>query len=454
MTRRNRMRAAAAAGLLVVCVAGSANATSAIGGPGPNTLKGAPGGDRLEGRGVAATMPAERAAGVTTRVSISNDGAQAHGPSRVPAISADGRYVAFTSDAPNLVPEDTDYNYVHEVFVRDRKNRTTQLVSVTPNDLPAHRSSGSPTISSDGRFVAFWSKARLTPGDTNSFSDVYVRDLQTGTTELVSIKDGDAQVAKGGSEPKISGDGRFVSFLSARKLDPNGTYVPGGFSEFVRDRAAGTTQWVMNNEEVEAISEDARFVAFPSFNRLTPNDTDDVYDVYVLDRRTGTTRLASTRGVNALEVSLSGNGRFVAYSALPTPGAEDRQVFVRDMWSKTTEIASVNSRGVPGDDESFDPVLSRDGHYIAFGSQSHNLSPRTSRWPLVYGHDLRTGVTRLISVSSSGEIANRATIDEGEAPIAVSGTGRFIAFESDATNLVRHDTNERLDVFVRDRRLR
>jgi len=110
---------------------------------------------------------------------------------------------------------------------------------------------------------------------------------------------------------------------------------------------------------------------------------------------------------------------------------------------------------VPGKDDSYKPVLSPDGHYVAFGSRSHNLAPRTARRVLVYGHDLRTGVTRPISVSSSGDRANRPWDGQTFRPdLAVSATGRVIAFSSRATNLVPHDTNGWLDVFVRVQRNR
>jgi Tol biopolymer transport system component len=309
----------------------------------------------------------------------------------------------------------------------------------------------SATISADGRFVAFVSdSSHLVPGDTNGESDVFVRDLQEGTTERVSVNDDGTQAVGNAGDPEISGDGRFVSFWSGSNLDPSVPDVPGG-GEFVRDRVAGTTEWV-TDDEVAAISDKGRFVAFVSTRQLSPDDTDDAYDVYVLDRRSGTTSLASTEGYLALEISMSDNGRFVAYDARATARAKVRQVYVRDMRGGTTTIASVNSRGVRGDGESFDPVLSRSGRYVAFGSFAHNLGRRTGPRALYYGHDLRTDVTRAISVNSSGAAANQRAWNMVEAPVAVSATGDIVAFVSHATNLVRHDTNERFDVFVRERR--
>ena len=409
---------------------------------------------------VAASGAVERGAGgVTTRVSVADDGTEANsggaGRSGEPAISADGRYVAFVSRTPNLVPGDT--NDVEDVFVRDRRNGTTWLASVSSGGVPGtgpsgERSMGKLSISSDGRFVAFGSAApNLVPGDTNDAVDIFVRDLQTETTERVSIGDAETQLVGSSVDAEISGNGRFVIFHDAGALS-------GSTAGFVRDRAAGTTQSIPGFVEA-AISERGRFVAFSTDNRLTPNDRDRELDVYVLDRQTGTRRLASTTGsLTSIgwSVSMSGNGRFVAYEASPTPnGTADTQIFVRDMRTKTARIVSVNSRGVRGNGRSTKPALSRDGHYVAFWSASTNLDPRTAR--SVYGHDLRTGVTRTITVNSSGRPANRRTQADSlfKVPVAaVSGTGRVIAFHSPATNLVPHDLNGDQDVFVRVQRLR
>ena len=399
----------------------------------------------LAGVQVAATARVERGAGgVTTRVSVADDGAQANGKSSLPAISANGRYVAFTSGATNLVPDDTNGDF--DVFVRDRRNGTTRLVSVSSTGVQGNLTSQSPSISSDGRFVAFWSdSSNLVPGDTNDDADVFVRDLQAQTTERVSIGDDEAQLVGSSANPEISGNGRFVIFDTSTS-----DAVPS--DAFVRDRAAGTTQSIPSFIE-SAISEHGRFVALTTYKRLTPNDTDQELDAYLLDRRTGTTRLASKKGsFNTSEVSMSGNGRFVAYRA--SPGSHrtfEKQIFVRDMWGKAAKIASVNSRGVPGNNGAARPVLSRDGHFIAFWSRSHNLVPRVSGGSLVYGHDLRTGVTRPISVNNRGERAKPQREGLG-VTIAVSATGRVIAFLSPATNLNPHDTNGRADVYVRVRR--
>jgi Tol biopolymer transport system component len=391
---------------------------------------------------LASAVPVERAVGSTTRISVASDGRQANHNSNTPAISADGRFVAFASKATNLAPGDT--NDTSDVFVRDRRRGTTQLVSVPFDGGASDRPSLEPTISADGRFVAFLSRSsHLVPGDTNHGPDVFVRDLQTQTTERVSLSDDGSQVAGSARAPRISGDGRFVLFSAVGQLDPDGSDEP--FSTYVRDRVAGTTQWVCDDEAF-AISRHGRFVGFNSNLALVPADSDHDPDTYINDLRNGTNRLVPTpKGAS----SMSDNGRYIAYPAFGRGHAKRIQLYVLDLRTNRTVMASVNASGVPGNGDSSGPILSRDGHYLAFSSQATNLVARSTRPGLVYGHDLRTGVTRPLSVNSSGASTNRPAKHPGQPPIAVSRTGQFVTFTSIATNLVPHDTNRRTDVFVR-----
>src|SRR5688572_4209052 len=195
---------------------------------------------------VAACQPVKPApiappvAPATERVSVGSGGSQGDGTSHASAISADGRYVAFASWASNLVAGDT--NGSGDVFVRDRQTGTTERVSVASGGSEGDADSWEPAISADGRYVAFSSSAsNLVPDDTNGTFDVFIRDRQTGTTERVSVASDGSEGNAGSWEPVIGADGPDVAFSSlADNLVPGDTN--GVMDVFVRDRQAGTTE--------------------------------------------------------------------------------------------------------------------------------------------------------------------------------------------------------------------
>src|SRR5439155_1129649 len=216
----------------------------------------------------------DRVTGTTERVSVSSAGAEANGTSFAPAISADGRFVAFPSEATNLVPGDT--NGATDVLVRDRRTGTTERVSVSSAGAEANGTSFTPAISADGRLVAFASEADdLVIGDTNQAFDVFVHDGMTGTTERVSVDSTGAQANAASIEhfcPALSADGRFVAFESdATNLVPVDTNA--ATDVFVRDRLTATTDRVSvdstgaqanDRSDFPAISADGSVVAFVS----------------------------------------------------------------------------------------------------------------------------------------------------------------------------------------------
>jgi len=238
----------------------------------------------------------------TSRVSVSSGGTQSNDDSIEPSISADGRLIAFESLASNLVPGDT--NNVRDIFVRDRQSGVTSRVSVGACGVQADAASEWASISSDGRHVAFESFAsNLVPGDTNNTYDVFVRDLATGVTERVSVSSSGAQADGGSFEPSISSDGRFVAFSSVAT-----NLVTGDTNNvrdiFVRDRVAGTTtrvnvatggaQALGLISTTPAISGDGRRVAFVSFaSNLVHGDTNNTGDIFLRDRAAGTTTRVS-----------------------------------------------------------------------------------------------------------------------------------------------------------------
>ena len=235
----------------------------------------------------------DRRTGAIERVSVDSAGGQANGGNFAPAISASGRYVAFESDASNLVAGDT--NRSDDVFVHDRRTGATERVSVDGAGGQANDASFGPlAISANGRYVAFASIAsNLVAGDTNNEADLFVRDRRTGSTERVSV-DGAGGQANGGSFfPAISASGRYLAFYSfASNLvagDTNETY-----DVFVRDRRTGATERVSvdgaggqasGGSFFPAISASGHDVAFQSAaSNLVAGDTNGTTDVFVRQR--------------------------------------------------------------------------------------------------------------------------------------------------------------------------
>jgi Tol biopolymer transport system component len=407
--------------------------------------------------------------GLTTRISVSSGGTQGNGDSAPPSITPDGRYSAFRSVADDLVAGDV--NGMGDVFVHDRVTGSTTLVSVDSAGQQGNQGCESGTsISSDGRYVAFSSFAsNLVPGDTNVASDVFVHDAVTGLTMRVSVDSGGIQGNQDSSAPSISADGRYVAFHSR-----SSNLVVGDTNSvldiFVYDSVTGQTLRASldsggnqgnANSYAPVLSSDGRHVAFPSLaTNLVPGDTNNERDAFVHDMLTGQTTLASvdSNGVhgNGLSVptALSSDARYVVFHGGSTnlvPGDTNNawDVFVHDRNTGTTERVSVDSNGNAGDSSSINAAISSDGRHVAFTSSATNLVPGDGNgWSDIFVHDRTTGVTERASLSSSGVEG-----DFWAGVAAISGDGRYIAFDSSSTNLVSGDTNGFVDVFLRDRGL-
>jgi Tol biopolymer transport system component len=414
----------------------------------------------------AAANPAGFGSGaVTTRVQGGPGRQQANGNSFQPAISADGRFVAFASHASNLVAGDT--NNARDVFVRDLVAQLTQRVSVGPAGQQANGVSANPAISENGRFVTFWSLAfNLVPGDTNATYDVFVRDRKLQVTRRVSVGPGGQQANDASVAPAISAHGRFVTFFSsASNLVPGDTSI---YDVFVRDRKLQVTQRISvgpggqqaNAESFEpAISAHGRFVAFYSYaSNLVAGDTNNNYDVFVRDRKLQVTRRISVGPAgqqandDSREPVISAHGRFVAFesvaSNLVAGDTNNRfDVFVRDRKAQVTRRVSVGPAGQQANGNSFQSAISADGRFVTFFSDASNLvAGDTNNAYDVFVRDRKLQVTRRISVGPGGQQAN-----DGSVAPAISADGRYVAFRSYASNLVAGDTNGATDVFVRDR---
>jgi Tol biopolymer transport system component len=388
---------------------------------------------------------------VTERVSVDAAGGDANGESLSPAVSADGRYVAFQSLASDLAagghPEFGD------VFLRDSATGRTTLVNV---DTPV---AGLPTISDDGRYVAYLARVGAPDGPTHAF----VRDVVAGTTTQVDVGLGGAPADDSSGHASISGDGRHVAFESSAS-----NLVPGDGNDqpdvFVRDLDAGTT--VRANvssaggdsgfaafggrlfpDSPGVLSADGRYVVFDSAFPLVPGDHDGfLHDIFVRDVVAGVTTLVSDAAEVAvvLNPAISADGRRVAYTNAQFGFIRGGDVLVRDLAGGGTVRANVDT----GDPASFSfstPSLSADGRLVAFDSTPVNQDAGDNT-PLdsnVFVRDLAEGTTTRASVDTAGGEPNGSSFDP-----AISADGRAVAYVSGASDLVAGDGNGLRDVFV------
>lgn len=368
----------------------------------------------LAGAAPAAAAPLETS--LMSRASGTNGAKGGGDGSWSPSISADGRYVAFQSRSQNLHPDDTDT--LIDVYVRDRQTDTTTLVSratgATGVKGNSHSSLGQ--ISGNGRYVVFSSDAtNLTAPEGVTWLRIYVRDLQTNTTIVASRADGAAgDTAFGNSNrPSISSDGSRVAFLS---------------------------------EASNLVAGDVAFV-----------------DVFVRDVVAGTTTLASRAdgatgdkaNGHSSDAAIAANGDHVAFLSGATnldPDDTDTtlDVHVRDLSAATTTLASraTGATGAKGNQDALEPSISGDGSRVAFETTAGNLSPDDGNGNFdVYVRDLAASTTILVSRAggTSGAVSNLGAVE----PSIASGGGH-VAFSSQATNLTAADTDSTFDVFVRD----
>ena len=405
------------------------------------------------------------AATTTERVSLDSNGLAGNGNSNYSSISADGRYVAFLSAATNLVVADT--NGESDVFVHDRNTGLTTRVSLDSGGTEGNSNSYHPTISADGRYIAFDSNAtNLVASDTNGAWDVFVHDRNTGQTTRISLDSGGTEGNGNSGYSSISADGRYVAFLSAATnlvvADTNGES-----DVFVHDRNTGLTTRVSldsggtegnSNSYHPTISADGRYIAFDSYaTNLVAGDTNGEWDVFVHDRNTGQTNRVSLDS-NSLEgnwfsgfPSISADGRYIAFESDASNLVADdangtRDIFVHDRNTGKTTRVSLDSDGTEGNGLSGYSSISADGRYVAFDSEASNLVvDDTNGTQDVFVHDRNTGKATRVSLDSDRTEGNGISNDP-----SISADGRYVAFESAATNLVVADTNGEPDVFVHD----
>lgn len=391
------------------------------------------------------------------RVSLTSTGLQGAENSDNPSVSADGRFVAFESTS--ILAGDSA---IPDIFVFDRLNNTIEKISNGLSGALASSTSSRPSISDDGRYVAFSSFANnLVPNDTNSAEDVFVYDRQTQTTLRVSVGPGGVQANAASQMADISGNGQFVVFQSgASNLTAD---IAITSNVFVYEVSTGITSLVSKNTSgaignnpslAPSISDDGTVIAFESdANNLVTSDTNATRDIFVHNRVAGTTQRVSqsSAGAQALNhsyaASISGNGRYVGFwsnwPSLVTPGSNPPNTFLYDLQTSTIETVSIAPNGSVTSESFARPSLSVDGRYVAFSTTASVAT--SSKVTDIFVRDRLTSSTKRVSRSDAGVAAGGNTLS-----FALSSDGQTVVFASGAKHLVPNDTNYRADIFAVD----
>ena len=387
------------------------------------------------------------------RISVTSDGIQANGQSGSSSISDDGRFIAFESNATNLVPN--DFNGQTDTFIYDRLNKTVELITIAPDGTQANGSSSSGDLSGDGRYLTFGSFAsNLVPNDINNQRDIFVYDRLNKTTELVTIANNGTQANGLSLFSVISDDGNYIAYEStADNLVAGDTNGLGDI--FLFDRLNQTTERInvaANGTQANgvttlgSISDDGNYITFTSdADNLVANDTNGKSDIFVYDRQNKTVELISQAATlgngDSTSGMISGNGLFVVYQseannlvAGDTNGKSD--IFVYDRLNQTTELVDVAADGTQSNGNSQNPTISDDGKVITFLSEANNLVTGTTDPGFnVFMRDRPEQTTRRFNADSLATL---------------SGDAQSLVLTSSLSDLVANDTNNTGDVFVVD----
>lgn len=401
----------------------------------------------------------------TSMVTKALIGGNSNNASYKPKISGDGRYVVYNTYATNLIADDKSSSA--DVLIWDRQTRSTIKVSKAFDGGPSFGSSFGGSISDDGRYVAYASHAEnIVSGDSNGSDDVFVWDRQTGIATKVSRAFDGGGIDGGAGSPAISADGRYIAYTSAASniVDDNDTsHAP---NVFVWDRQTGVTRRVSQTLDGGAapgfsrgptLSADGRYIVYSSFaSNIVSDDTNNEVDVFVWDRDTGTTRKVSqsssggaANSYSADHAAISRDGRFIAYhsnaSNIVSGDANNRMdVFV---WDRDTESTIKVSRAADGGGINHDassPTISDDGRFITYESEASNIDPAdVNKYEDIFMWDRDTDITRRISSGLKGSSANGGSITP-----AISSDGSYVAYSSWATNIVPGGSGRHHDVLL------
>ncbi|ADR34437.1 hypothetical protein Sulku_1776 [Sulfuricurvum kujiense DSM 16994] len=348
------------------------------------------------------------------------------------------------------------------------------LVSITADGTIGDSSSLSSSISSDGRYITFESYAtNLINGDTNAKEDIFLKDTQTGTVSLISSSSSGTIGNDASVSPVISADGRYVVFESYSSNLISGA---GGISDvFLKDTQTGITTLISqsiygyggNDDSYNtAISSDGRYVVFRSdASNLVNGDTNGYGDIFLRDTQTGITSLVSSSSSSEIGnraswyPDISADGNFVVFESASSnivagdvPQIFDgielwfSDIFLKNTITGAATLISSNSSGAFGNSDSFNASISSNGRYVVFDSTATNLvSGDTNSQSDIFLKDTQTGITTLISCTAAGEQGNNGSYSP-----SISADGRFVVFYTSATNFVSGDTNDNGDVFLKD----
>lgn len=404
------------------------------------------------------------------RVSVADDETQANAATEGRAgLSADGRYVVFTSRATNLVTADT--HGVAQVFLRDRVAQTTSLISRHTDGTPGGLGSSSPQISADGRYVVFVSaNTFIAAAPTLGVSNIYRYDRISGAFEVVSVAADGTPGNRDSDDPHQSADGRYVAFHTlATNLVPPGTNAEekivlrdtvgnsnveasalplGGQPDSPRRLAAGT-----------ALSADGRYVLFNTALALDAADVNNKVDGFRFDRvtqslvhvtREGGGGISPFQGYEASGLSAAGDRIVMGKRNTPLTGTNNEtQHYVRDLATGTVTLIKQREGSASSYDHTDDCQLAGSGAIAYCASRNDYLvDADTNGVSDVFRNDLAVEGGARITRSLPDPVA--AANDESY-QADVSEDGRFVAFSSSASNLTVDDTNTASDVFLRDR---
>ena len=412
----------------------------------------------------------------TVRVRVAAAG-DPNGPSTEPALSGDGRRVAFTSTATNLTAQQDANGDVRDVFVFDQGTGAVTLASRGMADAGADGASDDPVLDADGSHLAFTSRAtNLVADDRNGLADVFVVRPDGAVVRASAPRDG-AEPDGPSGEPDLSADGRLLVFSS--RAD---NLVPEDDNEtddvFVRNMQTGAIALVSADEDgaaaegqlrAPAISPDGRYVSFSSdASNLVEGDADDNgrEDVYVRDLAKGRTQLVSVArggkfaqnrkfgGARAQVSDISRGGRLVVFESDATNLAgRDRNrrtdIFVRDLVRQSTRRVSVSTTNEEAGGASYLPTITPDGRYVAFGSRANDLVAEDAIGPDVFVRELARGTTVVVDVTARGRLRGRELDLPPPGRPSLSDDASTAAFASSSANYVGGDDNGVADVFLR-----